>query len=426
MKNLRRNSIVSGILVFSALLFFFTSCNSSGSHANQKPHHHKVLLISFDAFRHDYLNQANTPNFDNLVKEGVQADGLIPIYPSKTFPSYYAIATGLYADHSGIVDNHFYDPARKAWFKVSDRNTVEDGSWYKGEPIWNTAEKNGINTAPLYWVGSEAPIQHMQPSHWKEYDPNMPYTARVDSVLKWMTLPGDNAVDFATLYFEDIDHAGHKYGPNSDSVVATIQRADNIIGYLKQQMQQRQLWDSTDVIVVADHGMAELDSTKVIFLDSIVKPSQFEYVLPDPIAFLQPKPGELDSVYKALKAHEKHYKIYKRQDLPDSLHLGDSPRVADLVMICDLPYSIVSSKYYKEFKAQLPSGNHGFRSSNPKMWGIFIAHGPDFKKGLHVKAFKSVDIYPLIAHLLQIPPAPNDGNFNEVKDFLSTSTAQKQ
>tara|TARA_B000000460_G_scaffold170747_1_gene121469 strand:- start:260 stop:481 length:222 start_codon:yes stop_codon:yes gene_type:complete len=45
-----------------------------------------VLLVSMDGFRSDYLDITDTPNFDKMAKNGVQSEGLIPVFISKTFP----------------------------------------------------------------------------------------------------------------------------------------------------------------------------------------------------------------------------------------------------------------------------------------------------------------------------------------------------
>ena len=68
-----------------------------------------VLLVSFDGFRHDYMEKVSTPNFDNIAINGVVSDGLIPIFPSLTFPNHYSIATGAYSGTHNITGNSFYD-----------------------------------------------------------------------------------------------------------------------------------------------------------------------------------------------------------------------------------------------------------------------------------------------------------------------------
>jgi predicted AlkP superfamily pyrophosphatase or phosphodiesterase len=205
------------LIVISCLFAF--GCQQETSHT---PKGEKLLLLSFDGFRYDYLSKAETPNFDHLVEGGVISDGLIPIFPSKTFPNYYAIATGLYPENNGFVGNSMYDPEMDARFSMGNRDAVENPDWYQGEPIWNTVEKNGKQAGTMFWVGSETPIQDMRPTHWKSYDGSMPDSARIDSVVKWLSYGNELEVDFATVYFSFVDSRGHRYGPDSPEVVEAI------------------------------------------------------------------------------------------------------------------------------------------------------------------------------------------------------------
>jgi alkaline phosphatase D len=120
-----------------------------------------------DGFRWDYPLKAKTPNLNKIAASGVRADKIIPSFPTKTFPNHYTLATGLYPDHHGIVLNEFYDPERKVFYNVGERQTVEDGNFYEGEPAWVTAESQGLKSAALFWVGSEAVIKGIMPSIWK-------------------------------------------------------------------------------------------------------------------------------------------------------------------------------------------------------------------------------------------------------------------
>ena len=142
-----------------------------------------VVLVSFDGFRHDYLDRGLTPTLDSLARSGIRARGLIPVQPSKTFPSHYSIVTGLHAGEHGIVANTFYDPEQQTWYSPADRAAVEDGSWYRGEPIWVTAQRHGLRTGTMFWPGSEADVGGVRPTYWKRFDDAMPDQARVDTVL---------------------------------------------------------------------------------------------------------------------------------------------------------------------------------------------------------------------------------------------------
>ncbi|MEX2478978.1 MAG: ectonucleotide pyrophosphatase/phosphodiesterase [Gracilimonas sp.] len=384
----------------------------------QQQNPEKLLLISFDGFRYDYLTKTDTPNFDKLAETGVTSEGLIPIFPSKTFPNHYAIATGLYPENNGFVGNNMYDPEMDASFTIRDREAVENPDWYEGEPIWNTAEKAGKKAGTMFWVGSEAPIQDMRPTHWKTYDDGMPDSARVDSVVKWLSYGNEKEVDFATLYFSFVDTQGHRHGPDSPEVVESIKKADDLIGYLMQQMEETELKEITNTLIVSDHGMVDLSRDKIVVLDDMIDPDDLEVIAYSPALMANVKNGKLDEVYNVLKENEKNFKVYKKDQIPDWYHLKDHRRIPELLLVADLGYTINSREYF-ESRPDYPSGGtHGFDNQEKEMHALFIANGPDFRSAYKMKEFENIHLYVLMAHLLNITPAETDGNIDSVSVML--------
>lgn len=405
------------IMVFVAL----SSCQSPKDNSKLQADNsesNKVLLISFDGFRYDYLNKTATPNFDQFAENGVQSKGLIPVFPSKTFPNHYSIATGLYPENTGFVGNTMYDPEWEEWYRIGDREAVENGKWYSGEPIWNTLEKQDIRTGTMFWVGSEADIQEMHPTHWKPYDQDMPKKARIDTVVKWMSAPNSEAIDFATLYFEQVDTQGHRYGTKSDSVNAAIQKSDRLVGYLRQQMQEQGLWDNTNIIILSDHGMTDLSADKVIRLDDIIDMDDVKRIINGPMTMIWPEEGQANQLIKKLKSGKDHYRVYKKENLPERYHLKNNRRIADIVMVADLGYTIIENKNVAQFKEYLPSGTHGYDNNEKKMQALFIARGPDFKTDTTVGTFQNIHVYDLINKLMGTEPAKNDGSLDSVRVLL--------
>lgn len=404
-------------LVAAILFTGIGGCQQESSKSD--PNNNKVLLISFDGFRYDYLNKVETPNFDSLISNGVQAEGLIPVFPSKTFPNHYSIATGLYPENSGFVGNTMYDPKWDEWYRIRDREAVENAKWYGGEPIWNTLEKQGVRTGTMFWVGSEAPIQGIRPTYWKNYNGDMPEKARIDTVVKWFSYPHKKDVDFATLYFELVDSKGHRYGTDSDSLKAALRKSDRLIGYLKDRMQENGLWDHTNIIVLSDHGMVDLSADKIIRIDDIINMNNAERIIWGATTMIQPEEGTGEEMYQALKVAENHYRIYRKEDLPERYHLKNHRRVTDLIMVADLGYTILESDRETEFKESLPAATHGYDNKNKKMHAFFIANGPAFKKDKPVGRFQNIHIYELINHLMKTEPAPNDGSLDSVRVLLN-------
>jgi predicted AlkP superfamily pyrophosphatase or phosphodiesterase len=378
-----------------------------------------VLLISFDGFRADYLSKTDTPNFDKLVKNGVISEGLIPVFPTKTFPNHYAIATGLYPENNKLISNNMYDPEMDLRYSIGNREQVENPDWYGGEPIWNTVEKAGLHAGTMFWVGSEAPIQDMRPTFWKTYDGRMDRKARIDSVLKWMSLGTEKEVDLGTLYYSVVDSRGHRYGPDSDEVIEAIELADSLVGYMIDEMKAKRLWENTNIIIVSDHGMAEVSRERIIVLDDYFDTDQIEIIEGSPSLMMNVTSGEVDDIYESLKAGEEHYKVFRKNDLPERFHLKNSSRVPDIIVIPEIGYTVNTREYF-ERRPDYPSGGaHGFDNEDEEMHAIFIAHGPGFKKGMGIPAFENIHVFELITHLLGIESSGTDGNLETVREILN-------
>lgn len=401
------------------LLFLLAiSCLIVSCQKKQAPAGEKILLVSFDGFRYDYLSKTDTPNFDKLVKTGVVSDGLIPVFPSKTFPNYYAIATGLYPENNGFIANNMYDPEMDGRFTISNRDAVENPDWYQGEPIWNTVEKAGKKSGTMFWVGSETPIQDMRPTRWKRYNESMPDSARIDTVVKWLSYGNEKEVDFATLYFSFVDARGHRFGPNSPEVVEAIERADNLVGYLIESMNQKELSGITNLMIVSDHGMAEISRDRVVILDEMINPDDLEVISYSPAMMMNVKGNKLNEVYAALKANEEHFKVYKKEDIPERYHLKNHRRVLELLLVADVGYTITTKDFFEARQNYPSGGTHGFDNQAKQMHALFVANGPDFKKGYKAGPFQNVHLYSLMAHLLAITPAQNDGSLDSVSVLL--------
>ncbi len=377
-----------------------------------------VLLISLDGFRWDYLEKAPTPNLDRLVSTGVKARALLPVFPTKTFPNHYSIATGLYPENHGLIANTIYDPVSDDTFALSIREAVSDGRWYGGEPLWVTAEKQGQVSATLFWVGSEAEIEGVRPSYWYEYDHDLPHADRVNQVLAWLDLPPDRRPTFITLYFPDTDDQGDDFGPDSPELATTIQKVDSTLGTLFQGLIEREIMEEINIIVVSDHGMAATDSTRVIFLDDYVDLTQAGVIDWSPVLGLRPPEEVRENIYAALKSAHPHLRVYRREEVPARLHYSTHHRIPPIIGIADEGWNITSHAFYDRDPSHFNGGAHGYDNNYPSMYGIFLARGPAFENGLEVEPFQNIHIYALITRVLKLTPAPNDGSLDSVKALL--------
>lgn len=388
-------------------LFVIMLTSSNYAQQNEKPY---VVLVSLDGFRWDYNKYFDTPNLDELAKNGVKAKSMKPSYPTKTFPNHYSIVTGLYPDHHGIVNNSFYDPATKKKFSLGS-SAKTDASFYGGNPIWNVAEEQGVKTASFYWPGSDTGKK--SPSIYKTYDGTVPYSTRIETVLQWLALPEQERPHLITLYFDEPDHTGHTFGPLSDENKVMVQKMDSIIGVLSKKLDALTIGEKVNLIVVADHGMTEITDNKKIAVLDYLKPNWLEQAdVINPIMSIRTTAAAKDSVNKAL-SKVPNIRFWKTAKIPKRLHLGTNERNLDFVIEAKKGYSLVKSANQK-----IMGGTHGYDNNIKDMHAIFYAKGPNFKVNKKVSTFQNVSVYNLIAHILDLKIEATDGQFSEVKRML--------
>lgn len=376
-----------------------------------------VVLVSMDGFRWDYPQLYNTPNLDKLAKNGVHAQSLIPCFPSKTFPNHYSMATGLYPDHHGIVNNSFYAPEFNESFSLGNMKAKYDPKFYGGDPIWNVAERQGVKAASFFWVGSEVAINGHQPSLWKMYDGSIPFSDRIDTVVSWLRLPERERPRFVMLYFQEPDAISHSTGPYSVQTKAMVQQLDSLVGVLYAKLKALPVGSKVNLIVVSDHGMGEISPSKVVELSSKVKQQWVDQVQADnPMMNIKAKPEFYDSVYNALSSFE-HIKAWKSAEVPKRLNYGKNPRDLDFVVVADSLWSI-TWKIRPNRPKEFIGGTHGYDPDFKQVQGIFYADGPAFKDGCEVSSFENLNVYNIVGKALGIQVPKNDGDSTLLKQIM--------
>lgn len=400
---------------FFSLLLIATILLVCGFRNGQKKAYKQyVVLVSMDAWRWDYSEIYNTPNLNKLAEDGVKAGRLIPSFPTVTFPNHYTIVTGLYPDHHGLVNNNFPAPELGLYYRIGDRAAVQNPLFYGGEPVWNTAENQGILSASFFWVGSEAPIGGKHPTYWKIFDETVPFESRIDSVVKWLAYPMEKRPGFVTLYFEEPDATSHTFGPVSKETGAVVEHLDSLIGVLRTKISTLPHAKRINLIVLSDHGMGPVSPSRYVNLKSLVPERMIASVFgSNPVYTISPAAGKADSVLFLLQ-NRKGFKAYRKSEVPSRLNYGTNPRIPEIVVIADSSWSIGT----RPEGSGIRSGAHGFDNANSDMHAIFYAAGPAFKKEYSFDHLNNTDIYNLICKILKIRPAPNDGDPENIKPLL--------
>ncbi len=389
-----------------------------GPNAAAQQSKHYVVLVSLDGFRYDYAKKYGARHLLAMATHGASApEGMIPSYPSLTFPNHYTLVTGLYPEHHGIVGNQFYDPQRKETYSYRDPKTNLDGSWYGGTPLWSLAEKQGMRSACFFWPGSEAEIAGERPTYYLHYDDHFPDDKRIDQVIAWLKLPAEQRPHFITLYYPEVDHAGHDYGPDSPQTAEAVRHLDGLMGTLETDLKALDL--PIDLIIVSDHGMVKIQGSWIDLdqfapLDGLTTVGSYLYA---------PNEASTHAVYQKLKAADAAFVVYRRGNVPAELHFNSNPREGDPIIVARGPYAIRAHGPSANHEDRAPTpGNHGYDPTMmPEMKAVFYAEGPDIRAGVKLKPFENVNVYPLIVQLLGLDSPPVDGSFGVLSGVLKDS-----
>lgn len=404
------HKVLKLITLFAGILVLATACKA------QRDNY--TVIISLDGSRWDYADYYDMPFFDSLATVGVKAR-MQPSFPSSTFPNHYTMVTGLVPDHNGLVNNSFWDPGRQYKYSMGDQECRYDPYYYKGEPIWVTAQKQGVKTGNVYWVGSDIPICDTYPTYYRKWDedPHWTFEERIDEIIRLLSLPESERPRLVMGYFDEPDHTGHVYGPICPETKAMAEHMDSLMHSLYLRLMKLPISKEINFIVAGDHGMTEVSPERFIAITDVVPEGWVDKVIGNNPTSIFAKEGYADSLYNHLQGIE-HISVWKHGEVPEYLCYGTSDRIGDIIVSPDLGWQF-------DTHPSSSRGRHGYDCTEPEMMVAFRAIGPDFKKGYEApftpgekSAFRNIDLYPLLCELLGIKPAPVDGDLNRIKKIL--------
>lgn len=381
-----------------------------------------TILIGLDGWRWDYVARHRPPTLSALAARGVHASGLIPVFPSLTFPNHYTIVTGLRPAAHGIVSNVMRDAAIPGQFRLADTAVTHRPEWWHGEPIWHTVTRQGRRAASMFWPGSDIAIGGRYPTRYRTFDHNLPPAERTSQVLEWLALPADERPSFITLYYSDLDTDGHGYGPDAPEIAASVARVDAEIGRLVAGVARLSLTERVHWVVVSDHGMIGLSADRLIVLDDYVNLTSVDLGEVGPLLTLSGSSMSNDAVYAALAGKHPHLQVWKSAELPARFGLAGHPRLPGVVGLADEGWTVTTRARVASARAEgtRPAwgGAHGFDPGLRDMQGVFIAAGPRIRPGLRPAAIENVHLYELLCALIGVTPARNDGDAAVIRPWL--------
>ena len=368
-----------------------------------------VILIGLDGFRSDYLEKYRPPTLSRLAAEGVTTSRMIPSFPSLTFPNLYTLATGLRPESHGIIGNSMYDPEFKAKFSLGSP-AVKEGRWWGGEPIWLTAERQGLPSACMFWPGSEAEIGGRRPTDWRDYTDELSTHERVGTVLGWLERPEKERPRLITLYFHEVDSAGHRFGPDSLQTAQAVKDVDVALDQLLAGIKRLGLEKRVNFVCAADHGMTEVSPDRTISFQDLFTPEEMDVDSAGAVVGIRPKTGTPAEWVKRLSQLGSHFRVFLREEMPGQWHFRSHSRIAPIVMVADEGWSFVKRPLLSEPEKQnFYKATHGYPPELVSMGATFIAWGPAFRKSQNLAEFRNVEVYGLLCATLGIKPAANDG-----------------
>jgi predicted AlkP superfamily pyrophosphatase or phosphodiesterase len=273
----------------------------------------------------------------------------------------------------------------------------------------------------MFWPGSETRIGGRQATFWRDFDDALSNHDRVTQLLAWLKLPDGKRPSFLTLYFSDVDNAGHRFGPDAEQTREAALSVDRSVGELVDGVAAAGLSDRVNYVIVSDHGMAALSQDRMIVVDDYLDPATADIIDWAPVLGLSPKDGDVETMYAALKDKHPHLHVYRRNEIPAIYGIAGHPRVPPIVGIADEGWYITSkteTTRWERHERNSPGGTHGFDARAKSMQGLFIAAGPRLRRGLVVKPFENIHLYDLMCALIGIAPSKNDGDPAVTQDML--------
>jgi predicted AlkP superfamily pyrophosphatase or phosphodiesterase len=411
----RRPAAALAALLFSLLAACATLPTDSTAPA-------PVVLISIDGLGAvGQYDPARMPNLARIAEEGVRAAAMVPSYPSLTFPNHYSIVTGLQPDRHGIVHNTMRDGDLGS-FWLGNREAVGDGRWWGGTPVWVAAARAGLRTAAFFWPGTEADVGGVRPARWRPYDGEIPAQTRVDTVLGWLSEPAATRPHFMTLYFEHVDEAAHAHGPHSPEAHAAQGEVDAMLGRLLVGLDARGLADAVNIVVVSDHGLAEVAPGNAVVVEDMVDPDDVELVSAGQVLGFIPLPGREGAAEAALLGRHARHECWRKEALPPRWQYGAHPRVPPIVCQMDEGWDAVRRERLARSPRTAMRGSHGYDPALPSMHAVFFARGPAFRAGVQLPRIAAVDVYPLLMRLLGLPAQDHDGDATALLPALRDTT----
>ncbi len=355
-------------------------------------------------------------NFKYIEVHGVKASSLKPVFPTTTLPNHYSILSGMYPVNHGIIVNSFKDPFYHDYFSSNSKGSRKLSKWYIAENFFETCRRQGVKTGSCYWTCPELEDELKNPDYLIEFDGSVSYFDRIDEGFEWLEMDYDERPKFISFYFEEADIKSLLYGTESDELGASLVLIDSIVGYFFERLRAINLFDSTNIIIVSDHGNLDIDSNNFINIDEILTGIRYELQNYGAFMMIDCNANVIEEIYDSLKSHDGNYSVYLRKDIPEHLNFSKHPYISPIFVLAKPGWFLVDKSSAERTKGL--KSLQGYDNKELSMHGVFYAMGPSFKVNYKTETLQNIDIYLLLCRIFGIFPRNNIDGKAEGFDFI--------
>ena len=221
----------------TALLF---SCGQE----SQKHGAKHVIVIGVDGMSPDGVQKASTPNMDEMMANGASSMIARGVLPTSSSPNWASMIMGASPAQHGITSN-----AWRADQHILPTQVNSTGAFFP--TIFRIAkeQKPELKTSIIYdWGGFGNLFDHADPTYQKHVEGEVA-TAQ-HAVEYWK----NDQPNFMFVHLDHVDGAGHGKGHGSPAYYQSVEKADSLIGLIKQAVEKSPMKDETVIIITSDHG----------------------------------------------------------------------------------------------------------------------------------------------------------------------------
>lgn len=412
-----------------------------------------VVLVSVDGFRPDFYLDPSwpAPNMQQMLREGIYAEGVRGIFPTVTYPSHTTLITGVMPGKHGIVYNTPFEPGGQT------------GRWYmeakeiKAETLWDVLHKAGLTSAAVSWpVSTGAPIDYNLPETWSSSTPgdrrgatsqhatpkglfeevqefatgkleandlNLDYNVMNENLARMTAyIIKKYKPNLVAVHLPCTDGAQHAEGREGKGVRVAVASADHAIGTILEALEKAGIKDSTAIIITGDHGFVDTHtslSPNVWLAEMGLTGKTTDrgnwkatFLSAGGAAFLHLKdPKDMQTLQQVKKmlaalppAQQDLFRVVERAELD---RVGANPEAA-LALAGKRGIRFGNAADGAVLKPA-PGGAHGYFPDFDEIRTGFIATGAGFSKHGVYQQIGLEDIAPLVAELLGVRLKDADG-----------------